>query len=153
MLARRLPRPWAAALLATSAAVLFGLTSILVRVSWQLLAAPAGALDVRLLVTALLGLAITLPTGVWSMQNAYVSGAPQLVICCLTLLDPLVAILGGQILLGEGAGPSPAHLALAAGLGLVAALGIVLLSLDQPNPSHPTSQRPPRTAPDIGRRC
>ena len=116
---------------AVAAATLFGLGSVLVRTLGQVVMTgpdhPAGVV-----LGALVGLAVALPLGVWSMQSAYLAGAPQVVICCLTLLDPVTAVVGGRLLLGDGATVTGTSLVLAVACGLVVAVGVVLLAREYP---------------------
>ena len=49
----------------------------------------------------LLGVAVAMVTGGWLLQHAYASGPPDLVVACLTVIDPLVAVGLGIGLLGE----------------------------------------------------
>lgn len=88
--------------LASTAAVLFGLNAVLLRAVGHLLVTGSAAPHAPLVATALGGVAVALLTGVWAVQSAYTAGAPQVVLCCLTLLDPLTAVLGGEALLGDG---------------------------------------------------
>jgi hypothetical protein len=113
------------------AAVLFGLGSVLVRTLGEVVATAAdhpGAL----VLTALCGIALALPLGGWAVQSAYLFGPPQVVICCLTVVDPLTAVVGGRVLLQDGADVTGGILAAALGCGLVAVAGIVLLARGYP---------------------
>lgn len=116
---------------AVVAAVLFGLVSVLVRTLGQVVRAPAGV-DPALVVTAGLGIGLALPLGVWAMQSAYLFGAPQVVVCCLTLVDPLTAVVAGRTLLHDGAALTGATLLLAVACALTVAVGVVLLARDHP---------------------
>lgn len=123
---------------AVTAAVLFGLNSILIRVLGHVGSKPSWTAHLPLLLTAAIGLAVALPLGVWAMQTAYLSGSPQVVICCLTLMDPVTAVIGGRLLLHDG-GPITGWILVGAVLcALVAAAGVVLLSTraDDPDPSR-----------------
>ena len=136
-LALVLGRAWAPSLVrcvsrAVVAAVLFGLNSVLIRALGEVVAASSWADHTGLVVTSLVGLAVALPVGVWAMQSAYLFGSPQVVICCLTLVDPLAAVLGGRTFLQDGAAVTGGVLAAAVGCALVAALGVVLLARDYP---------------------
>lgn len=126
-------------LLATTAAALFGLSSILVRTVGHILTVSAPTADHRLLVTAVLGIAVTLPVGLWAMQAAYVSGSPQVVICCLTILDPLAAVLGGSLLLQETMVLTPSMMVAGVGCAAVAVAGVMSLSVAFP--ADPTDPR------------
>lgn len=118
------------------AAVLFGLGSALVRVLGQVVTT-APRHPSELVLAAALGLALALPLGVWSMQSAYVVSAPQVVVCCLTLLDPVAAIVVGRVLLGDGAAVGGTALLAALACGLCAAAGVVLLARHYPVEDRP----------------
>nr|WP_232531176.1 DMT family transporter [Microlunatus antarcticus] len=140
-----LGRPGAPALLrcasrAVVAAALFGLVSVLVRTLGQVVRSPV-ATDPALVATAVVGLALALPLGVWAMQSAYLFGAPQVVICCLTLVDPLTAVVGGRYLLQDGSAIGGPVLAAAVGCALVAAAGVVLLARGYPAEPGATVRR------------
>ena len=123
--------------LAVTAAAMFGLTSVLVHTVGTVLHAGARVADQPLLLAALLGMAVMLPTGVWAMQTAYISGSPQVVICCLTLIDPLTAVIGGRLLLHDGVPITSATLLAAIGCALLGTVGVVLLSRKDPvQPGH-----------------
>ncbi|HEY0238845.1 MAG TPA: DMT family transporter [Friedmanniella sp.] len=116
---------------AVVAAAFFGLNSILIRTLGEVFAArPDHATG--LVVTSLVGLGLALPLGIWAMQSAYLFGSPQVVICCLTLIDPLTAVVGGRLLLQDGATITGTTAAVAVVCALVAAVGVVLLARDYP---------------------
>jgi len=114
--------------LASAGAVLFGLNSILIRLVGHLIRTGAVSLQLAVFTVAVVGVCVALPVGLWAMHAAYLSGTPHVVVCCLTLVDPLAAVLGGRILLHEGAGLSGPVLAGALGCAAVAAVGVLLLS-------------------------
>jgi hypothetical protein len=118
---------------------LFGLTSVLVRAVGTILDNGAPAADRPLLLTALSAMALTLPVGFWAMQTAYISGSPQVVVCCMTLIDPLTAAIGGRFLLQEGAAITSGPLWAAITCGVFASIGVVLLS---GGPARPVQQAP-----------
>ena len=138
-----LPRPAApltrCLVLATAAAVLFGLNSILIRMIGHVLSTGSVGASWPVLLTAVLGLALALPVGLWAMQTAYLAGSPHVVICCLTLADPITAVLGGHWLLQDGVAVSGPALSGAVVCALAAAAGVVLLSRDYPaeSPARP----------------
>ncbi len=119
--------------LAVIAAVLFGLNSILIRTVGAILPTGIEPPEVPLLVVSIIGFAAALPVGLWAMQSAYVSGSPHVVICCLTLMDPLAAVIGGRLLLHDGATISGPVLLLVVLCALIAAAGVVLLSIEYPD--------------------
>lgn len=119
-------------LLAVAAAILFGVNSIFIRMIGHIIRTNLLAAELPVLIAAALGLAIALPVGLWSMQSAYLAGSPHVVICCLTLIDPITAVLGGRLILHDGLAVSTMTLLLAGGCALVAAAGVVLLSREYP---------------------
>lgn len=128
----RSPRLLRCVVLAGAAAVLFGLNSILIRILGHVLSTGRATTDLPVLVTAAVVLAVALPVGVWAMQSAYLTGSPHVVICCLTLLDPVTAVVGGWLLVDDGVAVTGWQLPLAVGCALLAAAGVVLLSREYP---------------------
>ncbi len=117
----------------TAGAVAFGLVSALVRaLSQQVTTGLVGITDPRFLGTAA-GIAVALVIGGWFVQQGFATGAPEVVIACLTVVDPIVAVLLGIVLLGEG----PATNGLAAVVlvlcALAAAAGVVSLARYHPD--------------------
>lgn len=124
------PRSVRCVALASAGAVLFGLNSILIRLVGHLVRVGEVSLQRPVLTVAVIGVVVALPVGLWAMHAAYLSGTPHVVVCCLTLVDPLAAVLGGRILLHEGAGLAGPALAAAIGAAALAAAGVLLLSLN-----------------------
>ncbi|MCW2809629.1 MAG: integral rane protein, partial [Friedmanniella sp.] len=137
-LTRRASLPVRCTTLALTAATLFGLTSPLLRVIGHLVASGAAHGHLLLIAANVAGIALAAPLGMWLMQTAYVAGSPQVVICCLTLGDPVVAVAVGRLLLAEGAGLSVVTVVVALGCGLVAAVGVLLLSRSYPHDAVPS---------------
>ena len=123
--------------LATLAALLFGLNSVLLKVIGEAVRGGLAAADRPALLVAVAGIAASLPVGLWAMQAAYLHGSPQVVICCLTLADPLTAVIGGYLLLGDGVDAGTATLLAAIACSLVAAAGVVVLSKEYPGEVAP----------------
>ncbi|WP_159797262.1 hypothetical protein [Puerhibacterium puerhi] len=125
---------WAACLcLATGAAAAFGLVSALVRAVSQAVASGDVPLTAPPVLAAAAGVVVALAAGGWLVQHAYTAGAPELVVACLTVVDPLVAVLLGAVLLGEGAA-TPAALWAVLGLAAAsAAAGVVTLARHHPD--------------------
>ena len=132
--------------LATLAALLFGLNSVLLKVIGEGIRRGFLAADRPALLVAVVGLALALPVGLWAMQAAYLSGSAQVVICCLTLADPLTAVIGGNFLLGDGVDAQGGTLLAAVICSLVAAAGVVLLSKEYPVEVAPPGRAPATTA-------
>lgn len=127
--------------LATLAALLFGLNSVLLKVIGEAISSGFVPADRPDLLVAVLGIALALPVGLWAMQTAYLNGSPQVVICCLTLADPLTAVIGGYLLLGDGVDAGAGTLLAAIVCSLVAAAGVVVMSKEYPTevPPHGTA--------------
>lgn len=118
--------------LAATAACLFGINSILIRTIGHSVASGSLAANRWVLITAALGIAVALPVGLWAMQTAYLSGSPHVVICCLTLIDPLAAVTGGNLLLHDGMQMMPFAIVAGVACALLAAWGVVFLAKDYP---------------------
>ena len=129
----RIPRPLRCLALATTSAVLFGLNAILIRAVGHILATGRVEVHGTVFVVALLCIAVALPLGLWTMQTAYLAGSPHLVVCCLALLDPLAAVIGGHLLLSEGMALPPLATVGVVGCALLAAVGVVFLSIEYPD--------------------
>ncbi len=135
---------------AVVAAVLYGMNAVMIRALGQVVHGPPRpphlpvpplpvpphgpppGVPVALVVTALVGIALVLPLGIWATQSAYLFGSPQVVTCCLILVDPLAAVIGGRALLHDGAAFTGPTLAAAVACSLVATVGVVLLARDHP---------------------
>ncbi|MHA6798261.1 DMT family transporter [Bounagaea algeriensis] len=85
-------------LFAAAGAVAYGYVSLLMRgVSQQLSALDPASIPV----VPLFGVAAAVLVGGWLVQHSYASGTPDLVVACLTVIDPIVAVGMGLGLLGE----------------------------------------------------
>ncbi|GAA3365423.1 MULTISPECIES: hypothetical protein [Saccharopolyspora] len=83
---------------AAGCAVAYGLVSLLVRALVQQFgSAPLLSINPLPLVVIVVAMAV----GGWLLQHGYASGPPDLVVACLTVIDPLVAVGLGIGLLGE----------------------------------------------------
>jgi drug/metabolite transporter (DMT)-like permease len=118
---------------AMAGAVAFGLVSALVRaVSQSVVAGDVGPLDLPVL-AAVAGIAAAVLVGGWLVQQAFASGPPEVVIACLTVVDPIVAVLLGAVLLGEGAATPAETWVLLAGAAFTATAGVVALARHHPD--------------------
>ncbi|NJC57330.1 DMT family transporter [Brevibacterium marinum] len=87
------------------------------------------------------GLLAAVAIGSWFVQNAYAAGPPEMVIAGLTVIDPIGAVILGSVVLGEAA-DAPVWLVLAiTATGLVACLGVVVLSRYHPDVKDRELQR------------
>jgi len=110
----------------------FGLVSALVRAASQAVTSgQIGILDPAVL-TSLAGVVAAILAGGWLIQQAFASGPPEVVVACLTVVDPIVAVLFGVALLGEGNATSPAHWAVLVVAGIAAAAGVGVLARHHP---------------------
>ena len=118
---------------ATAGAVAFGLISGLVRaVSQSITPGMAGLLDPAVAI-ALVGIAVAIAVGGWLVQQAFASGPPEVVIACLTVVDPIVAVILGAVLLGEGAATPPTTWVVLIAAAVAAAVGTVGLAKHHPD--------------------
>ncbi|MGO2036144.1 MAG: DMT family transporter [Brevibacterium sp.] len=87
------------------------------------------------------GLAAAAALGSWFVQNAYAAGPPEMVIAGLTVVDPIGAVILGTVVLGE-AQSAPVWLIIAiTATGLVACLGVVVLSRYHPDVKDREAER------------
>lgn len=117
----------------TGGAVAFGLVSALVRaLSLQVTTGLVSWNDPRLLGTAA-GIGVALLVGGWLIQQGFASGPPEVVIACLTVVDPIVAVLLGIVLLGEGPATSGVAAVVLLSCAVAAAAGVVSLARYHPD--------------------
>jgi glycosyltransferase involved in cell wall biosynthesis len=110
---------------ASAAGLSYGLVSVLVHAT--AVRVESGGLG-QISVTSVAGVIVALLVGGWFVQHAYAAGPPQVVVACLTVLDPLLGVGVGVGLLGETTLVTPiTAIGLAVG-AVLAALGVILLS-------------------------
>lgn len=126
--------------LSCAGAISFGLGSALLRAVSQQLNGDSSTLFAFPTVAMLVVMAVAMVAGGWSVQQAYASGPPDVVISCLTVGDPLTAVILGILLLGEGSQLSPAATLAMVCCALAAAAGVRLLARHHPEPL--SGQRP-----------
>src|SRR5690606_41575720 len=80
---------------------------------------------------AVAGFAAAVLVGGWLVQQAFASGPPEVVIACLTVVDPIVAVLLGAVLLGEGVATPAETWFLLAGAAITATAGVIALARDR----------------------
>ncbi|GAA1543349.1 MULTISPECIES: DMT family transporter [Brevibacterium] len=88
-----------------------------------------------------IGLVAATAIGSWFVQNAYAAGPPEMVIAGLTVVDPIGAVILGSIVLGEAATAPAWFLVIITATGLVACLGVVVLSRYHPDVKDREHQR------------
>ena len=118
---------------AVAGAVAFGLVSALVRAVSQSVTSGATSLLNPAVLATLAGIGVALLAGGWLVQQAFTAGPPEVVIACLTVVDPIVAVLLGAVLLGEGANTPAATWLLLATAAVAATAGVVLLARHHPD--------------------
>lgn len=128
-------------------AVAFGLVSALVRAVSQSVTSGAIAILHPAVLLTLAGVVAALSVGGWLVQQAFASGPPEVVIACLTVVDPIVAVLLGAVLLGEGANTPAATWLLLALAAAAAAGGVVALARHHPDAAGRSAKARP-AAPD-----
>ncbi|MFD2793205.1 hypothetical protein ACFS27_06560 [Promicromonospora vindobonensis] len=117
---------------ATAGATAFGLLSALMRVIFQEIAAGTLWYEQPVLGAAASAV-VALVVGGWLVQQAYPSGPPEVVVACLTVVDPIVAVLLGALLLGEGSDTPVATWFLLGGAAVAAAVGVLVLARLHPD--------------------
>ena len=118
---------------AMAGAAAFGLVSALVRaVSQAVTSGEIGIIDPAVLATVA-GVAAAILAGGWLVQQAFTSGPPEVVVACLTVVDPIVAVLFGIVLLGEGNATPAAHWAVLGAAAFVATVGVAVLARHHPD--------------------
>jgi hypothetical protein len=117
---------------ATAGATAFGLLSALMRVIFQEVSRGTQWYDPQVLGTGASAVA-ALVVGGWLVQQAYPAGPPEVVVACLTVVDPMVAVLLGALLLGEGADTPLATWFLLGGAALAASAGVLVLARLHPD--------------------
>lgn len=127
-------REWVACVAwVTAGAVAFGLVSALVRaLSQQVTTGLVGFTDPRFLATAA-GIGVAVLVGGWLVQQGFATGAPEVVIACLTVVDPIVAVLLGIVLLGEAPATPGGGAVVLVACAAVAAAGVVSLARYHPD--------------------
>jgi drug/metabolite transporter (DMT)-like permease len=126
---------------AMAGAAAFGLVSALVRaVSQAVTSGQIGILDPAVVATVA-GVAAAILTGGWLIQQAFAAGPPEVVVACLTVVDPIVAVLFGVVLLGEGNATPPAHWAILIPAALAAAAGVAVLARHHPEATTRAAER------------
>jgi hypothetical protein len=121
---------------AASGATAFGLVSALMRLIALHLTTGVNDLDDVGVWLPAIGIALALVVGGWAVQQAHAAGAPAVVVGCLTVIDPLVAVGLGITMLGEGGGTT---VGITFGLVGFATLGLgaaLLLARRHPESQH-----------------
>lgn len=122
---------------AGAGAILYGLSSGQLKTLTELITRP-GFWHAGLFWGCLVTLIPAYVFGGWLTQQAFAAGPAEVVVGSLSTIDPLVAVLFGILVLGEGAGISWAVGAAMFAAGVVATGGVVLLSRHHPDADNAT---------------
>lgn len=115
---------------AAGCAVAYGLVSLLVRALVQQLGSTP-LLNINPLPVVVIVVAMVV--GGWLLQHGYASGPPDLVVACLTVIDPLVAVGLGIGLLGEADAVGSATAAGEVLCAVIACAGVFALARHHPD--------------------
>lgn len=126
---------------AAAGAVLYGLTSALVRAIVLLVNAGRGWEGPLWIIGG--GALACLFIGGWLIQQAFAHGPAEVILGALTVIDPIVAVVFGIVFLGEGDRNTMTSSIVMAVAGIVAAVGVVLLARH-----HPDAKNAPRPITD-----
>ena len=123
---------------AVAGALGVGMVAVLMRALGQHLQAGSNGLDLARLIDpeslAMIGLMILSgAAGGWLVQQAYASGPAEVVLASLTVTDPMIAVVIGLVLLGEGAQLAPAAAVGMIICGLAAVAGVIALARTHPD--------------------
>lgn len=122
---------------AGSGAILYGLSSGQLKTLTELITRP-GFWHTGLFWGCLATLIPAYAVGGWLVQQAFATGPAEIVVGSLSTIDPLVAVLFGILVLGEGASVSwPVGIAMIAA-GAVSTGGVALLSRHHPDADNAT---------------
>lgn len=120
--------------LAAAGAVAFGLVSTLLRaVSQDVVYGGFGALLDPGVLATVAGIGTAVLVGGWLVQQAFASGPPEVVTACLTVVDPIVAVVLGTALLGEGAATPARTWLMMVAAAAAATAGVVALARHHPD--------------------
>lgn len=114
-------------------ATAFGLMTVLVKAAAEQMAGNFAMITEPTVLAMLGGIVVALAVGGWLTQQAFASGPPELVLACLTVVDPLVAVVLGTLVLGEGAQFAPLTIAVMVVCAVAAAAGVIALGKHHPD--------------------
>jgi uncharacterized membrane protein len=109
-----------------------GMVAALMRALVQHIGSDPGRLFDLTSLSLLALMAVSGALGGWLVQQAYSSGPAEVVLASLTVVDPMIAVIVGLVVLGEGARLSPTMLSIMITFGVLAAVGVVALAKTHP---------------------
>lgn len=116
---------------ACSGAIIYGLATAMMKTTLEHFHQGAGwGLDFWLSLVAMIA---CYALGGWIIQQAYASGPAEIVVGCMTVVDPLVAVIFGITVLGEGRNINALTAVGMAAMAVLASAGVFLLSKYHPD--------------------
>ena len=127
-------QPWLkAALWSSIGAVLYGMATGMLKATADLILRYHHSFLDPIVLAAIGMLLVGFIGGAWMIQQGYASGPAEITVATMTTVDPLVAVLFGLIVLGEGQNMTWLSELGMVLTGAVAILGVVLLSHHHPD--------------------
>ncbi|WP_296138270.1 DMT family transporter [uncultured Tessaracoccus sp.] len=130
-----------AMLWASIGAMFYGMSTGMLKATADLLLRYHAGLTDREVVAAVTMMLAGFVLGAWMIQQGYASGPAEITVATMTTVDPVVAVVFGLVVLGEGAAMSPWALLGMALLGALAVYGVALLSHHHPDAVREREQR------------
>jgi hypothetical protein len=126
------PNQWRCLFWASGGAVFYGLEASLVK-SLMEFAKQTDWVHAPAFWGTLVALVIGSATAGWMVQHGYASGPAELVVASMTITSPVVAVIWGIAVLGEGAHLDPVSATLMILLGAAAITGVIRLTTVHPH--------------------
>lgn len=136
LLASITPRvaPWLKATLWSSiGAMLYGMATGMLKATADMLLRYGRTLGDFTVLTAIAMMLFGFIVGAWMIQQGYASGPAEITVATMTTVDPVVAVVFGLVVLGEGNDMGVLPLLGMAAMGAVAIHGVVMLSQHHPD--------------------
>lgn len=121
---------------AASGSVAYGGATALLKASFTM--RTHEGISIPTILVTLMALAC-LAGGAWAMQQAFASGQPETVVGAMTTIDPVVAVMFGILVLGEGTQLSPGIVLAMAALALLSVAGLLALARHHPDATRRTA--------------
>ncbi len=127
------PFKWRCLFWASGGAFFYGLEAALAKSLIEFARAHAGWASDPAFWSILLALLLGSATAGWMVQQGYGSGPAEIVVASMTITSPVVAVLFGIAVLGEGANMNGGSTIMMAVLGCVAVAGVIKLTQLHPS--------------------